>query len=80
MKRVAVNERGRRIGESHPGAKLTDEDVETILYLREQGLSYTEIAAKWDEPGKTISRSAVRKVCTGATRAQLPDRYKVVGT
>ena len=78
MKTVALNSRGYRIGSSHHGAKLTDDEVETILYLREQGLSYAQIAAKWDEPGRTISKSQVRNICTGAKRAQVADRYKTV--
>lgn len=75
MKRVAVNVNGKRIGETHPCAKLTDEDVETILYLREAGLSYAQIAAKFDD-GVRVSKSHVRNICTGSKRSQLPDRYK----
>lgn len=73
---IAVNARGYRIGESHHRAKLADADVELILYLRfEAGLSYGEIARKFDD-GVTVSKSAVRDICQGTTRAQLPDRYK----
>ena len=78
MKAIAVNARGYRIGSSHHNAKLTDDEVETILYLRDQGLSYAQIAAKWDEPDRRISKSTVRKVCKGETRAQVADRYKTV--
>jgi hypothetical protein len=35
MKLVAINELGRRIGETHGRAKLTDHDVELILGLLE---------------------------------------------
>jgi hypothetical protein len=76
VKVVALNAQGRPIGETHHRAKLSDDEVDTILYLREQGLSYAAIAAKWDEPGRHIAKSTVRKVCLGETRAQMPDRYK----
>lgn len=74
---VAVNSKGRRIGESHPRAKLTNEEVMTILELREAGLSYLEIACKWDDV-VTISKSTVRDICKGLTRAQIVSRFKAV--
>lgn len=77
-KQLAVNMRGYRIGESHHRAKLTEEEIDTILYLRDAGLSYAQIAAKWDD-GVRISKSTVRDICTGRTRAQTPDRYKPGG-
>ncbi len=73
--RVAVNASGYRIGESHHRAKLSDEDIDLILYLRDEGLSYAAIAAKWDD-GVTISKSTVRDICQGRIRAQRPDRYR----
>lgn len=77
-KQVAVNAAGYRIGESHHRAKLTDEDVDLILYLRDEGLSYAEIAAKFDD-SVTVSKSTVRDICLGRIRGQLPDRYKASG-
>ena len=74
-KRLAVNAAGKRIGESHHRAKLSDEEVDTILYLRDEGLSYAQIAAKWDDDMR-ISKSTVRDICLGRIRAQMPDRYK----
>lgn len=45
---VAVNDRGRRIGQDHPNAKLTDADVELIRDLHEsEGLSYSALAEKF---------------------------------
>lgn len=35
---------GRRIGQEHPRAKFTDREVELTLWLREQGLSLSQIA------------------------------------
>lgn len=73
--KVGTNDRGYRVGESHHRAKLTDADIETILYLRDAGLSYRQIADKWDD-GETISPSTVRDVCSGRIRAQAPTRWK----
>jgi len=70
-KQVAVNEAGYRIGEDHQNAKLTNHEVELILELREQCLSYAEIAAKFD-----ISKSTVRDICTGKRRCQCAFRWK----
>lgn len=71
MKILGFNSAGRRCGETHHRAKLTDAELELIFYLRfEAKLSYAAIAAKWDD-GKTISKSTVRDVCTGRRRAQL---------
>lgn len=72
---IAINAAGYRIGAGHHRAKLTDEDVDLILYLRDAGLSYAAIAAKFDD-GVTVSKSTVRDICQGRIRAQLPDRYK----
>jgi len=72
---VAINEQGKRIGETHHRAKLTNLDVDCILELRAAGLSYGAIAAKWDE-GVSISKSTVRDICTGRIRAQTPDAYR----
>lgn len=75
---LAVNAAGYRIGESHHRAKLSEADIETILYLRDEGLSYAAIAAKFDD-GITVSKSTVRDICQGRIRAQTPDRYKPSG-
>lgn len=75
IKRVAVNAAGYRVGEGHHRSKLSDEDVDLILYLRDEGLSYAAIAAKWDD-GVTISKSTVRDICLGRIRAQQPDSYR----
>jgi len=77
-KLIATNERGYRIGEGHHRAKLTDADVEVILYLRfEAGLSCAQIAAKWDD-GVRISKSTVRDICSGAIRGQIAARLRRV--
>lgn len=78
-RRVGVNENGRRIGETHHRAKLTDADVELILELWDdgRGLSYGAIARKFDDQ-VTVSKSHVREICQGTKRGQQPVRFKVV--
>lgn len=75
MKRtIYTNERGSRIGESHPNAKLTDAEVEQLLRLREtEGWSYGRLAAVFE-----VSKSAARWYCTGGRRCQLVMGVKVV--
>jgi len=77
-RRIGVNERGRPVGESHPLAKLSDEDVALILELWDEGrgLSYGAIARKFDD-GITVSKSHVRDICQGRRRGQQPVRFKV---
>lgn len=69
---VLVNEAGKRIGQSHHRAKLTDADVEQIFALREFGLSYVKIAGKFDDIEGGISKETVRDILTGRTRWQVP--------
>lgn len=63
---VAVNERGQRIGESHPRAVLTDHEVELLLELRAEGFSYGWLARKFE-----VHKQTVAKICTGARRSQI---------
>lgn len=56
MKKTA---KGRRIGQDHPNAILTDGEVELVRRLREvDGLTYAALAAKFE-----ISKSSVAKIC-----------------
>lgn len=79
---IAVNERGRRIGEGHPRAKLTDQEIDWIRELAEpeldaegrvlrRGLSYLEIAEKFE-----ISKGQVSKIGSCKQRAQTAVRFK----
>ena len=69
QKLVALNENGRRVNETHPGAKLTDAEVVLLLELRDEGYSYAWLANKFD-----ISKSGARWICTGRNRNQLAAR------
>jgi len=73
MRTVAVNDRGQRIGEGHLRAKCTDEEVAMVLKLRDEGLTYGQIAKMVEMP-----RSTVASFCRGVRRCQTPDRYKQV--
>ena len=76
---VAVNERGDRVGEDHPRAKLTDAEVDLIRELREpldEGatpLSYGEIATKFE-----ISKGTVFDIVNCRRRAVVPSGFKRV--
>lgn len=68
---LAVNERGQRIGESHPGAVLTDHEVGLLMELRDEGYSYSSLAVVFE-----ISKGAVAKILTGQRRCQTPAAFK----
>ncbi len=65
MREIRLNETGRRIGESHPNTKLTDHDVELILALVDEGLSYTAVAEKFE-----VSKSCIQHIVSGRNRGQ----------
>lgn len=73
---IRVNEGGRRIGEDHHRAKLTDADVDQIVAMHEAGMGYRKIASKFDDIPGGVSKSTVRDICTGRIRAQLCARIK----
>lgn len=63
---VRVNELGRRIGESHPRAVLTDAQVEQLLEQRVAGASLAALARRWG-----ISKSGVKGLVDGSRRGQV---------
>ena len=66
---IKVNERGLRVGESHPRAVLSDHEVELMLELREDGYSYGWLAKKFE-----VHKQTVAKICQGVRRGQLAFR------
>lgn len=75
---VTYNERGNRIGESNPRAKLTDHEVDLIREMREErcpdgsyrySLGFLALRFK-------IPKSTVQDICSGRRRAQTPARVK----
>lgn len=84
---VGFNEAGLRVGETHHRAKLSDEDVQLVLELREPtldekgrvvrpGLSYRAIARKFDNIKGGIHYNTIRRICLGETRAQEPAVFR----
>jgi hypothetical protein len=76
--RVAVNETGRRVGEDHPAAKLSDHEVELMRRLHEeypeghpQHLGYRKLASKFG-----VTKTLVRRICNYQLRAQTPAGFK----
>lgn len=68
---VGVNEAGRRVGESHQNAKLSDDDVRLILELHGyHGMGYKKLASKFD-----VGSACIQKICNGSRRARAPVRY-----
>lgn len=63
---IKVNERGLRVGESHPRAVLTDHEVDLMLELREEGYSYSWLARTFE-----VHKQTVAKICQGVRRGQL---------
>lgn len=71
MKMLALNEFNRRIGSSHPNAKLTDEEVDQIHELREEGMSLSALAQRFG-----VGKAAVWKIVNGHRRCQTPMRWR----
>lgn len=68
--RVPVNARGFRIGEGHPSSVLTDNEVDVLLELRDEGWGYKRLARHFD-----VARTTVRNICSGKYRSQTAERY-----
>ena len=81
MKKVPVhtNERGLRIGESHPRAKLTDKEVEQLIADRgpedKPAMSLSALARRWG-----MSKSGVKKIIDGNSRGQIGQRKEKAPT
>ena len=71
---VAVNEFGRRIGETHHNAHISDSVVAQIRARHEDdGRGYLEISQEFG-----IALTTVRKICTYERRAQTAERWKTI--
>jgi lambda repressor-like predicted transcriptional regulator len=75
MKPVMINERGLRIGESHPSAKLTDAEVAQLLRDRDGGMSLRKLGLKWG-----LSKSGVKSIVDGRSRYQAGKRILAKAT
>lgn len=66
--RMTANESGRRVGQAHPKAKLTDREIDLIRELFEdEGLSVPEIVAKFEG---AVGRAHVHRIVKYQQRAQ----------
>jgi hypothetical protein len=70
---IAVNAKGRRVGDSHHNARITDEDVDALMGLRDEGWGYRTLAAKFE-----ISKRHVRDIVSGRRRNQVPTAWRKV--
>ena len=71
-KYVAVNEKGLRIGESHPRSTISNATVDLIReYHEDQGKSYGWIAMRLKIPARTVG-----KICRYEVRVQCAYRWK----
>jgi hypothetical protein len=70
---VQVNAEGMRIGESHPRAKLTDAEADTLYALHAAGTSYRVLALRFG-----ISKSCAAGIVQGRRRGQAIERIKRV--
>jgi DNA-binding transcriptional regulator YiaG len=62
MSTVHRNAAGRRVGESHQWATLSDAEVEEVRHLREtRGMWYRELAVRFNVPWETIRAWCVYK-------------------
>jgi hypothetical protein len=65
MRVVGVNDSGHVIGQDHHRARLSDHDIWLIHDLRREGLTYQEIADKFE-----VSKALVADICKGRRRGQ----------
>jgi hypothetical protein len=71
---IGVNKSGRRVGESHPRAVLSDSQVDLMREMHEElGIGYRRLAAKF-----SVSKRTVRDICAYKRRWQLAERWKAV--
>ncbi len=73
IRTVGVNDIGRRVGDSHPNAKMTDADVELLLAMYDEGWGYRRLAAKFE-----ISKRHVRDIVNGKRRGQVATDWRKV--
>lgn len=70
---VGINEFGQRVGQDHHRAKLTDNEVNIIRDMHDQGIGYKRLAKTFE-----VSVALIRDIVKCRIRAQYPVRYKVI--
>jgi hypothetical protein len=66
---VRVNDRGYPVGEDHHRARFTDHEVELMIALVAEGLSFRKVAEKFE-----CSPGYVKDLTSGRRRSQLITR------
>lgn len=67
-----INERGLRVGEGHPNAKLTDEEVDRIRDIYEEGfVGYATLAEYFH-----TTKESIAKICQYQRRATTPTSWR----
>jgi hypothetical protein len=71
---------GRYVGQDHPGARLSDAQVDQIRDWHDSGLLGYRILVQWvrREFGLVVSRASIAKIVTCNRRYAVPMRYKTV--
>lgn len=70
---VAVSETGRRIGQYHHKAKLTDAEVERLIAMHGEGYGYAKLAKMFE-----ISKSQARNIVTGKKRGCTTAKWRTI--
>lgn len=77
---VAINHKGRRIGQDHHRARFTDHEIDLMRQMYEEypvghkkHVGFRKLAAVWE-----CSKAQIVRVCTYAIRAQHAARFKRV--
>jgi transposase len=72
---IQIGEYGKRIGETHGRAKLSDHEIDLVRQLKEEGMPAGEIAEKFE-----VSKRYVYKLVNFERRASIVAQYRrVVG-
>ncbi len=70
---VHIGEYGKRIGETHGMAKLSDHEIDLVRQLKEEGMPATEISEKFE-----VSKRYVYKLVNYERRASMVAEYRRV--
>ncbi len=72
-KYVQIGEYGKRIGETHGRAKLSDHEIDLVRQLKEEGMPAPEIAEKFE-----VSKRYVYKLVNFERRASVVAEFRRV--
>lgn len=72
---VGVTDKGCRVGQDHPRAKLTNADIDLLLQMRDDGMSYGRLAEIFEAPKASVACwcKATRRNTAPTAFRQAPD-------